>query len=173
MQCRFIHPRSVMNVKNLLIAITFTAGMTSQLSAFEPIVKLSGHWKCWPDCVGKYCCDDYRPKPKPCAVGVKCFDCPDYCPKPFPCSTPGKASFCCDDFCRKPLPPHCRTSSKNFRCVPSRLSPTYMTVPKKEKPPTAALLSAEERGNETRLISSLRRVQSTLGSFSSDALGAR
>ncbi|MDP6556465.1 MAG: hypothetical protein QGG71_17475 [Pirellulaceae bacterium] len=119
-----------MNLRKLIIALAAVVATTSHGLAFEPIQKSPSRWSGWPDCVGKVCCDDYQPKPMPCTTGVNCFECPDYCPKPLPCPLPVKA-FCCDDFCPKRLPPVCCTTTKNLRCVPSRLPPTDMTLPKK------------------------------------------
>jgi len=123
-----------MNSKKLPIAlaVVLTVALTglAGAQAFEPLTWLSGHAKCWPNCVGKFCCDDYDGKPLPCAVGANCFDCADYCPKPLPCLPAVKAAFCCDDFCPKPLPPTCYTTAKNLRCVPSRLPPVEKDIPK-------------------------------------------
>lgn len=66
--------------------------------------------RCWPHCVQTACCDDYCPKPAPCARKVQCFTCDNYCPKCAPCAQ--KVScFGCDDYCAK-CPPmiHCPVS---------------------------------------------------------------
>jgi hypothetical protein len=56
-----------------------------------------------PDCIGKYCCDDYCGKPLPSTRGVCCFGCNDYCGKPLP-SARGVCCFGCNDSCKKCLP---------------------------------------------------------------------
>lgn len=148
-----------MNLKNLIIALAVSVGIISPASAIEPMLKLAGDRNCWPDCLGKYCCDDYHPKPLPCAAGVQCFECPDFCRKPFPCLPPVKTAFRCDDFCPKPLPPICGPSPKNLRCIPSRLPPISLTAPKAPTAPAEGLLPADEAGIETLPVSSSRRVR--------------
>lgn len=111
-----------MNLKKLIIALAAVAATISPGFALEPIQKMASRGFCWPDRVGKFCCDDYQAKPIPCAIRVTRFECPDYCPKPLPCPVPVKAS-CRDDFCPKRLPPVCSVSTKDLRCVPNRLPP--------------------------------------------------
>ena len=121
-----------MKFEKIIIATLATVGTLATISqgwALEPW-KASGYKKFWPDCVEKFCCDDYQAKPLPCAAGVKCFECPDYCPKPLPCAAPVNA-FCCDDYCRKRLPPVCCPSDKTLRCIPSWLPPVDVTDRKK------------------------------------------
>ena len=75
---------------------------------------------CWPDCVGKFCCDDYCPKPPPCAKRVKCFRCPDYCSKYAPCPISVKRGGC-PDYCRKPVPClTCPPPCIDLQCLPSK-----------------------------------------------------
>jgi hypothetical protein len=147
-----------MNLKKLLIAFAVTVGVISPAVAFEPLSIFSSHTKCWPSCVGKFCCDDYCGKPLPCAVAVKCFDCPDYCAKPLPCPPSGKMGFCCDDFCPKPFPPVCRVSAKNLSCIPNRLPPVDSHIPKQAAAFTTELLPADARVLEVEPVSSSRRV---------------
>ena len=60
-----------------------------------------------PDCIGKWCCDDYRAKCPPCVKVPLCFGCDDYCRKPSP-RVCVPLCFRCDDYCRKCPPPVCR-----------------------------------------------------------------
>ena len=53
-----------------------------------------------PDCVGKWCCDDYCGKKEPCVCAPLRFCCDDYRPKQEPC-VGASLNFCCDDYCRK------------------------------------------------------------------------
>jgi hypothetical protein len=50
-----------------------------------------------PDCVQKYCCDDYCPKSMPCAKPARPGCCDKYCGKPLPC-TREICCFGCDDY---------------------------------------------------------------------------
>jgi hypothetical protein len=67
------------------------------------------HYLPWcpaPDCIGKWCPDDYCPKKEPC-VGVSLrFGCDDYCGKKAPCVC-APLRFCCDDYCKKCPPKVC------------------------------------------------------------------
>ncbi|MCO6458364.1 MAG: hypothetical protein J5I93_23905 [Pirellulaceae bacterium] len=72
---------------------------------------------CWPDCLGRRCCDDYDVKPLPCPWPVKCFECDDYCPRPLPCIVPIK-KFCPDDYCPKCPPPVCGPPRGDLVCPP-------------------------------------------------------
>ncbi len=106
------------------IACLLTLGATSQLLGGEPLLKLP-HWLgCWPDCVGRFCCDDYRSKPLPCLHRGVCLECDDYCRKPLPCAQPIKP-LCFSDYCPKPLPWTCRLPSKELRCLPDPSLPKY------------------------------------------------
>lgn len=139
-----------MNAMKLPITLTIALLTLAQAQAFEPFAWLSGHTRCRPNCVGKFCCDDYDGKPLPCAVGANCFECADYCAKPRPCLPAGN-SFCCDDFCPKPLPPICCANAKQLRCVPNRLPPIGPSTPKQ------ATLS-ERVGVQVIPVTSSRRV---------------
>ena len=69
-----------------------------------------------PDCVGKWCCDDYCQKNAPC-VPVCLKFCPDnYCAKQEPCVC---VPLClrCDDYCAKCLPPICFPVCRELKCV--------------------------------------------------------
>jgi hypothetical protein len=69
-----------------------------------------------PDCVGKWCCPDYCPKPEPCVHVPLCCCCDDYCPKQEPCVCV-PLMFCCDDYCPKCPPAACsRPSGEYLRC---------------------------------------------------------
>lgn len=81
----------------------------------------------WPDCIGKYCCDDYCVKPLPAVCPVKCFCCDDYCPKPLPCIYPVKC-FVCDDYCPKPLPCFICPKCNDYKCVPTCSCPKCQAV---------------------------------------------
>lgn len=150
-----------MNLKKLIVVFVAAASGISQISAFEPLSIFPGHSKCWPDCVGKFCCDDYCAKPLPCLpVGKMGFACDDYCRQPLPCPPFGKTGFCCDDYCRKPQPPPCFAGGKDLHCIPNRLPPLEAYVPNKT---TAALSEpeaddAEVNGVEVLSVSSSRRV---------------
>ena len=60
-----------------------------------------------PDCIGKWCRDDYCRKDAPCVGVPLCFGCDDYCPKKAPCVCV-PLGFCCDDYCKKCPPAVCR-----------------------------------------------------------------
>ena len=72
-----------------------------------------------PDCIGKWCCDDYCPKNAPGACVPLCFRCDDYCPKKVPCVC-APLRFGCDDYCKKRLPKVCSTPrcQSSLRCGP-------------------------------------------------------
>lgn len=73
-----------------------------------------------PDCIGKWCCDDYTPKCLPCVQVPLCFGCDDYCRKPMP-RVCAPLCFTCDDYCKKCQPPVCRPPLLgNLSCVPER-----------------------------------------------------
>ena len=71
-----------------------------------------------PDCIGRYCRDDYCPKPLPPVCPPKCFTCDDYCPKRLPCIFHVKR-FCCDDYCPKCLPRICCPPPPGLKCGPA------------------------------------------------------
>lgn len=105
-----------MKFKNHAIAVMFTALLLTTANAGEPCRKFLG---CpVPDCIGKWCCDDYRAKCLPCVKVPLCFGCDDYCRKTMPrVCTP--LCFTCDDYCKKCQPPVCRPPLLNvLRCVP-------------------------------------------------------
>ena len=66
-----------------------------------------------PDCVGKWCGDDYCGKKEPCVCPPLRFGCDDYCPKKEPCAG-APLKFCCDDYRRKCLPRVCSPSLCEF-----------------------------------------------------------
>lgn len=80
------------------------------------------HWldSCVPDCIRKYCCDDYCPKKEPCVCAPLCFRCDDYCPKRLPCVC-APLSYRCDDYCPKCLPKVCcAPNCQHLQCGPPR-----------------------------------------------------
>jgi hypothetical protein len=60
-----------------------------------------------PDCIGKWCRDDYCPKQEPCVDVSLCFGCDDYRGKKAPCVC-APLSVRCDDYCKKCPPKVCR-----------------------------------------------------------------
>lgn len=107
----FRNPLHLLAVLCTLVGLLTTSasagGFTHLLCVSEP---------CLPNCVGKYCCDDYCSKCAPQVCPKLCFQCDDYCRKPIPCARPIKC-FGCDDYCGKPFqlccPPKC-----DFKCYP-------------------------------------------------------
>ena len=87
---------------NLMLALLLGISATAQAGEFWNLI--SGHWKCWPRCVGCTTCDDYCGKPAPCPPKVCGFTCPDYCRKCAP-QVEIQCGGVCDDYCAKPLPP--------------------------------------------------------------------
>ena len=90
---------------------------SSKSPAEEPCLKWFG---CpVPDCIGKWCCDDYDAKCLPRICTPIRFGCDDYCKKELPC---GCTSFCfhCDDYCKKCLPCVCASISTASAMRPSR-----------------------------------------------------
>ena len=76
-----------------------------------------------PDCVGRWCPDDYCSKKEPCVCVPLRFQCDDYCSKKEPCVCPG-LRFTCDDYCNKCLPkvcssPRCDALGCGSRCCAS------------------------------------------------------
>ncbi len=59
-----------------------------------------------PDCIGRWCPDDYCSKKEPCVRVPLCFQCDDYCSKKEPRVCPG-LRLTCDDYCKKRLPIIC------------------------------------------------------------------
>ncbi len=153
-----------MNLKKLIIVFVVATAAMSHANAFEPLSLLHGHSKCWPDCVGKFCCDDYCAKPLPCLpLGKTRFDCDDYCRKPIPCQPAGKTTTFCDEYCRKPLPPVCYAGGKNLSCIPNRLPPIDSYVPNKLAESTSRLETTGGEQLEVTPASSSRRVHNTSG----------
>jgi hypothetical protein len=60
-----------------------------------------------PDCIGKWCRDDYCPKQEPCVDVSLCFGCDDYRGKKAPCVC-APLRVRCDDYCKKCPPKVCR-----------------------------------------------------------------
>ena len=83
-------------------------------SAGDPLHRLLG---CpVPDCIGKWCRDDYCPKQDPCVDVSLCFGCDDYCGKKAP-SVCVPLSLRCDDYCKKCPPKVCRAPLGQYsRC---------------------------------------------------------
>jgi hypothetical protein len=108
-------PRKIL-LRKMLPAILLALLLVTPAAALDWGRSLLGG-VCWPNCVRKTCCDDYQPKPLPCAVPWKRFCCDDYCPKPLPCAVPVKP-FCCDDYCPKPLPPITCPPCADLKCPP-------------------------------------------------------
>jgi len=89
--------------------------LVTNANAGEPCRKFLG---CpVPDCIGKWCCDDYKSKCPPCVKVPLCFGCDEYCRKSMPrVCTP--LCFTRDDYCKKCQPPVCRPPLLNtLRCV--------------------------------------------------------
>lgn len=82
---------------------------------------------CIPDCIKKWCRDDYCPKPVPCPVPVKCFGCSCYHPKKLPSITCVKC-FRCDDYCPKPLPSVCKKAAHSMKIASPLYSETKSTT---------------------------------------------
>ena len=68
---------------------------------------------CVPDCVRKYCCDDYRSKSVPCTRSVKTKCCDNYCGKPTPCVR--EVCTVCSDYCSK-CPPKVSCPARDLKC---------------------------------------------------------
>lgn len=99
------------------VALVFiTMLLITSGNAGEPFRKFLG---CpVPDCIGKWCCDDYQGKSLPCIKVPLCFGCDNYCRKTIPrVCTP--LCFTCDDYCRKCQPSVCRPPLiSTLRCIP-------------------------------------------------------
>ena len=99
--------------------IVILAGLSCCLttaSAAEPYHKLFG---CpVPDCIGKWCRDDYCAKNEPCTSVPLCLQCDDYCSKKAPCVRV-PLCFGCDDYRKKCLPKVCSPPRcEDLRCGP-------------------------------------------------------
>ncbi len=92
---------------------------SAQAGNARPPVLLGFGTYCVPNCIAKWCCDDYRPKCEPGVCGVKQFCCDDYCPKCEPCVR-GVKRFCCDDYLPKCMPKVCAQpcgpNAHNLKC---------------------------------------------------------
>jgi len=110
-----------MKVMNQFVAVAFAVILlATSAKAGEPCRKFLG---CpVPDCIGKWCCDDYQSKCLPCVKVPLCFGCDNYCRKSLPriCAP---LCFTCDDYCRKCQPPVCRPPLlATLQCAPQRAS---------------------------------------------------
>ena len=84
-----------------------------------------------PECVRKYCCDDYRPKTVPCTRGVKTKCCDHYCGKPIPCVR--EVCTVCNDYRAKcqpkvPCPARELKCYKGYACERCELSAGHKTA---------------------------------------------
>ncbi len=109
--------RTTMPRRILLLIIAIAWLWTPTISKAQENLHELKHGFCIPDCIRKWCCDDYCPKPIPCPVNLKCFGCDCYQAKCAPCPV-GVKCFRCDDYCPKPLPcifcpPNC-----HLKCAP-------------------------------------------------------
>ena len=105
-----------MNRRVLIIGLV--VGLSAADTALAIDWSLSGPFRIRnrvPDCIGKYCCDDYCPKSLPPACPPTCFACDDYCSKLLPCIFPVKR-FCPDDYCRKCPPKICCPPAPGLSC---------------------------------------------------------
>ena len=97
-----------MILSRVLLALSLFLGLATNAVAGDSFLpKLLASKGCWPECVGKYTCDDYLPKCAPCPKPVRCFTCDDYGRKCLPGARPVPC-FTCDDYCRKPFTFFCR-----------------------------------------------------------------
>jgi hypothetical protein len=72
-----------------------------------------------PDCIGKWCPDDYCPKKEPCVCVPLRFGCDNYCGKKEPCVCV-PLCFGCDDYCGKCPPKVCSGPLyRSLKCGPS------------------------------------------------------
>ena len=104
--------------KHAVVLVFATLLLVTNINAGEPCRKFLG---CpVPDCIGKWCCDDYKSKCLPCVKVPLCLGCDDYCRKSMPrVCTP--LCFSCDDYCQKCQPPVCRPPLlSTLRCVPGQ-----------------------------------------------------
>ena len=110
-----------MRLKTFAVALVLVSLLpATALQAGEPFCRILG---CpVPDCIGKWCCDDYQAKCLPCVKVPFCFGCDDYCRKSLP-RVCAPLCFSCDDYCKKCPPPVCRPPLlATLRCVPQRAS---------------------------------------------------
>lgn len=86
------------------LVLTCVLGCPS-VKASDPLQRFSGCVEV-PNCIGRWCPDDYCPKQAP-FVGVALrFGCDDYCKKRLPCAC-GELDFTCDNYCKKLAPKVC------------------------------------------------------------------
>jgi hypothetical protein len=119
-----------------------------------------------PDCIGKWCRDDYCAKKVPCAAVPLCFGRDDYCSKKAPCvSVP--LCFGCDNYRRKCLPKVCSrplgqflkfgSSAQSCRCAKCNGLPrgVYVAKPVEATAPGPGgdeqLIGAPSRANPQQL----------------------
>lgn len=106
-----------MNWKTKLVAVSMTACLTSPSLAGGFWHQLFASGCGVPDCIGKYCCDDYVPKRLPCVDVPLCFGCDDYCPKRLPC-VDVPLCFGCDDYHPKCQPTIQCPTCRDLKCGP-------------------------------------------------------
>ena len=109
--------RNAMPRRRLLpiIIVVVYLWMPSAITAQDTFPELK-HGLCIPDCIRKWCYDDYCPKPIPCPIDVKCFGCDCYQPKRLPCPIDVNC-FRCDDYGCKPFPHLCCPPSHYLKCA--------------------------------------------------------
>ena len=103
-----------------LLVSGLALGLVSQAGAGDFWQGLLNGTACWPDCVGKYCCDDYVAKCPPYPRPVCCFQCNDYCRKCPPLSKPVNC-FTSNDYCRKLFRFWC-PPNQDRKCLPDPCS---------------------------------------------------
>jgi len=93
-----------------LFVLLFLAAHVQAEACHNPLV-----WgkTCVPDCVRKYCCDDYRSKSVPCTRRVMTKCCDNYCGKPTPCVR--EICTVCNDYCSK-CPPKVSCPARDLKC---------------------------------------------------------
>jgi hypothetical protein len=109
-------PRLALHLAGAMLA--YVTLLSPPASAGGPLHHLFG---CpVPDCIGKWCPDDYCSKKEPCVCIPLCFGCDDYCSKKPPCVC-APLCFGCDDYCKKCPPKACSGPLCQFlRCGSSR-----------------------------------------------------
>lgn len=88
-----------MNRQFLFVFVVIVSFLTATANAGDGCEAIWAGY-CWPDCIKKYCCDDYQPKCLPPVKPVSCYTCDDYCQKPIPCAQP-VGCYVWDDYCKK------------------------------------------------------------------------
>lgn len=114
---RMIMPRRLL-MPLAVIAVLWMPAASNAQSTLHDLT----HDICVPDCIRKWCCDDYCCKPIPCPVPVTCFGCDCYQPKPLPCPV-NVTCFRCDDYCSKPYPCILCPPSHYLKCAPALRCP--------------------------------------------------